>query len=103
MASCPGICARRMLFEYVERKRKESSGAQLHVTYLLAGDLLHDGHLVRAAGTALGTSAHSCAQGGEAVPGGGQAVPRRVSCHQPCPWAPSRGWQGGCPQGVPSS
>ncbi|KFV63200.1 DNA polymerase delta subunit 3, partial [Dryobates pubescens] len=37
--------AKQMLFDYVERKRKESSGAQLHVTYLVAGDLLQNGHL----------------------------------------------------------
>ncbi|NWH39585.1 DPOD3 polymerase, partial [Chloropsis hardwickii] len=35
----------RMLYDYVERKRKESSGAQLHVTYLLAGNLLQNGHV----------------------------------------------------------
>lgn len=36
----------RMLYDYVERKRKENSGAQLHVTYLLAGNLLQNGHVV---------------------------------------------------------
>ncbi|NXV00670.1 DPOD3 polymerase, partial [Cettia cetti] len=35
----------RMLYEYVERKRKENSGAQLHVTYLVAGNLLQKGHV----------------------------------------------------------
>ncbi|NWZ42897.1 DPOD3 polymerase, partial [Brachypodius atriceps] len=35
----------RMLYEYVERKRKENSGAQLHVTYLVAGNLLQNGHV----------------------------------------------------------
>lgn len=36
----------RMLYDYVERKRKENSGAQLHVTYLVAGNLLQNGHVV---------------------------------------------------------
>ncbi|NWT45476.1 DPOD3 polymerase, partial [Rissa tridactyla] len=35
----------RMLYDYVERKRKENSGAQLHVTYLVAGDLIQNGHV----------------------------------------------------------
>ncbi|NXT18230.1 DPOD3 polymerase, partial [Syrrhaptes paradoxus] len=35
----------RMLYDYVERKRKENSGAQLHVTYLVAGSLKQNGHL----------------------------------------------------------
>ncbi|NXO65230.1 DPOD3 polymerase, partial [Phainopepla nitens] len=35
----------RMLYDYVERKRKENSGAQLHVTYLVAGNLLQNGHV----------------------------------------------------------
>uniref|UniRef100_A0A140LHJ0 DNA polymerase delta subunit 3 n=1 Tax=Mus musculus TaxID=10090 RepID=A0A140LHJ0_MOUSE len=33
-----------MLYEYVERKRKENSGAQLHVTYLVSGSLIQNGH-----------------------------------------------------------
>ncbi|NXM70088.1 DPOD3 polymerase, partial [Serilophus lunatus] len=37
--------AKQMLFDYVERKRKENSGAQLHVTYLVAGNLLQNGHV----------------------------------------------------------
>ncbi|NXO90084.1 DPOD3 polymerase, partial [Certhia brachydactyla] len=37
--------AKQMLYDYVERKRKESSGAQLHVTYLVAGNLLQNGHV----------------------------------------------------------
>ncbi|NXH14578.1 DPOD3 polymerase, partial [Bucco capensis] len=37
--------AKQMLYDYVERKRKENSGAQLHVTYLVAGDLLQNGHM----------------------------------------------------------
>ncbi|NXI96432.1 DPOD3 polymerase, partial [Psophia crepitans] len=37
--------AKQMLYDYVERKRKENSGAQLHVTYLVAGDLLQNGHV----------------------------------------------------------
>ncbi|XP_063162074.1 DNA polymerase delta subunit 3 [Candoia aspera] len=36
--------AKQMLYDYVERKRKENSGAQLHVTYLLAGNLVQNGH-----------------------------------------------------------
>ncbi|XP_034343808.1 DNA polymerase delta subunit 3 isoform X2 [Arvicanthis niloticus] len=36
--------AKQMLYEYVERKRKENSGAQLHVTYLVSGSLLQNGH-----------------------------------------------------------
>ncbi|XP_009078204.1 PREDICTED: DNA polymerase delta subunit 3 [Acanthisitta chloris] len=36
--------AKQMLYEYVERKRKENSGAQLHVTYLVAGNLIQNGH-----------------------------------------------------------
>lgn len=39
----------RMLYDYVERKRKENSGAQLHVTYLVAGNLLQNGHFVSGA------------------------------------------------------
>lgn len=35
-----------MLYDYVERKRKENSGAQLHVTYLVAGNLIQNGHVV---------------------------------------------------------
>ncbi|NXD88389.1 DPOD3 polymerase, partial [Halcyon senegalensis] len=35
----------RMLYDYVERKRKENSGAQLHVTYLVAGNLMQNGHM----------------------------------------------------------
>ncbi|XP_074996533.1 DNA polymerase delta subunit 3 isoform X3 [Calonectris borealis] len=34
-----------MLYDYVERKRKENSGAQLHVTYLVAGNLMQNGHV----------------------------------------------------------
>ncbi|KAF0886183.1 DPOD3 polymerase, partial [Crocuta crocuta] len=34
----------RMLYDYVERKRKENSGAQLHVTYLVSGSLIQNGH-----------------------------------------------------------
>ncbi|XP_077030749.1 DNA polymerase delta subunit 3 isoform X1 [Agelaius phoeniceus] len=37
--------AKQMLYDYVERKRRENSGAQLHVTYLLAGNLLQNGHV----------------------------------------------------------
>ncbi|XP_027762645.1 DNA polymerase delta subunit 3 isoform X1 [Empidonax traillii] len=37
--------AKQMLYDYVERKRKENSGAQLHVTYLVAGDLRQNGHV----------------------------------------------------------
>ncbi|KAM6100693.1 DNA polymerase delta subunit 3 isoform 1-T1 [Theristicus caerulescens] len=36
--------AKQMLYDYVERKRKENSGAQLHVTYLVAGNLMQNGH-----------------------------------------------------------
>ncbi|XP_052013669.1 DNA polymerase delta subunit 3 isoform X2 [Apodemus sylvaticus] len=36
--------AKQMLYEYVERKRKENSGAQLHVTYLVSGSLMQNGH-----------------------------------------------------------
>ncbi|NXI23018.1 DPOD3 polymerase, partial [Sterrhoptilus dennistouni] len=35
----------RMLYDYVERKRKENSGAQLHVTYLVAGNVLQNGYV----------------------------------------------------------
>ncbi|NWV38152.1 DPOD3 polymerase, partial [Grantiella picta] len=35
----------RMLYDYVERKRKENSGAQLHVTYLVAGNLPQNGYV----------------------------------------------------------
>lgn len=35
-----------MLYDYVERKRKENSGAQLHVTYLVSGSLIQNGHSV---------------------------------------------------------
>ncbi|NXD45344.1 DPOD3 polymerase, partial [Copsychus sechellarum] len=37
--------AKQMLYDYVERKRKENSGAQLHVTYLVSGNLLQNGHV----------------------------------------------------------
>ncbi|NXI51153.1 DPOD3 polymerase, partial [Chloroceryle aenea] len=37
--------AKQMLYDYVERKRKENSGAQLHVTYLVAGNLMQNGHM----------------------------------------------------------
>ncbi|NXB58723.1 DPOD3 polymerase, partial [Struthidea cinerea] len=37
--------AKQMLYDYVERKRKENSGAQLHVTYLVAGNFLQNGHV----------------------------------------------------------
>ncbi|KAJ6664766.1 hypothetical protein lerEdw1_005738 [Lerista edwardsae] len=37
--------AKQMLYDYVEKKRKENSGAQLHVTYLLAGNLIQNGHV----------------------------------------------------------
>ncbi|KAJ7320579.1 hypothetical protein JRQ81_020090 [Phrynocephalus forsythii] len=37
--------AKQMLYDYVERKRKENSGVQLHVTYLVAGNLLQNGYL----------------------------------------------------------
>uniref|UniRef100_A0A670ZPC1 DNA polymerase delta subunit 3 n=1 Tax=Pseudonaja textilis TaxID=8673 RepID=A0A670ZPC1_PSETE len=36
--------AKQMLYDYVERKRKENAGAQFHVTYLLAGNLVQNGH-----------------------------------------------------------
>ncbi|XP_055479580.1 DNA polymerase delta subunit 3 isoform X1 [Psammomys obesus] len=36
--------AKQMLYEYVEKKRKENSGAQLHVTYLVSGSLTQNGH-----------------------------------------------------------
>ncbi|XP_037696573.1 DNA polymerase delta subunit 3 [Choloepus didactylus] len=36
--------AKQMLYDYVERKRKENSGAQLHVTYLVSGSLVQDGY-----------------------------------------------------------
>lgn len=36
--------AKQMLCEYVERKWKENSGAQLHVTYLVSGSLIQKGH-----------------------------------------------------------
>ncbi|XP_059960999.1 DNA polymerase delta subunit 3 [Mesoplodon densirostris] len=36
--------AKQMLYDYVERKRKENSGAQLHVTYLVSGNLIQNGH-----------------------------------------------------------
>ncbi|XP_070605519.1 DNA polymerase delta subunit 3 isoform X2 [Erythrolamprus reginae] len=36
--------AKQMLYDYVERKRKENAGVQLHVTYLLAGNLVQNGH-----------------------------------------------------------
>lgn len=35
-----------MLYDYVERKRKENSGTQLHVTYLVSGSLIQNGHSV---------------------------------------------------------
>uniref|UniRef100_A0A2K6E1F7 DNA polymerase delta subunit 3 n=1 Tax=Macaca nemestrina TaxID=9545 RepID=A0A2K6E1F7_MACNE len=38
--------AKQMLYDYVERKRKENSGAQLHVTYLVSGSLIQNGHSV---------------------------------------------------------
>ncbi|NXN97951.1 DPOD3 polymerase, partial [Rhinopomastus cyanomelas] len=37
--------AKQMLYDYTERKRKENSGAQLHVTYLVAGNLMQNGHM----------------------------------------------------------
>ncbi|KFP09468.1 DNA polymerase delta subunit 3, partial [Egretta garzetta] len=37
--------AKQMLYDYVERKRKENSGAQLHVTYLVAGNLMQNGQV----------------------------------------------------------
>ncbi|XP_054432243.1 DNA polymerase delta subunit 3 isoform X2 [Pteronotus mesoamericanus] len=36
--------AKQMLYDYVERKRKENSGAQLHVTYLVSGSLVQNGY-----------------------------------------------------------
>ncbi|XP_058161928.1 DNA polymerase delta subunit 3 isoform X2 [Dasypus novemcinctus] len=36
--------AKQMLYDYVERKRKENSGAQLHVTYLVSGNLIQNGY-----------------------------------------------------------
>lgn len=42
-----------MLYEYVERKRKENLGAQLHVTYLVSGSLIQDGHSVSSLVTSL--------------------------------------------------
>ncbi|XP_021098842.1 DNA polymerase delta subunit 3 isoform X2 [Heterocephalus glaber] len=36
--------AKQMLYDYVERKRKENSGAQLHVTYLVSGSFIQNGH-----------------------------------------------------------
>jgi hypothetical protein len=42
-----------MLYEYVERKRKENSGAQLHVTYLVSGSLIQNGHSVSSLVTRL--------------------------------------------------
>ncbi|KAG8534561.1 hypothetical protein GDO81_019142 [Engystomops pustulosus] len=36
----------RMLYDYVTRKRKENQSAQVHVTYLLSGKSLQDGHPV---------------------------------------------------------
>ncbi|KAK9402666.1 DNA polymerase delta subunit 3 [Crotalus adamanteus] len=36
--------AKQMLYDYIERKRKENAGAQLHVTYLLAGNVVQNGH-----------------------------------------------------------
>ncbi|XP_060091196.1 DNA polymerase delta subunit 3 [Heteronotia binoei] len=36
--------AKQMLYDYVERKRKENSGAQLHVVYLVAGNIVQNGH-----------------------------------------------------------
>ncbi|XP_067889115.1 DNA polymerase delta subunit 3 isoform X2 [Heterodontus francisci] len=35
--------AKQMLYYYVERKRKENSGAQIHVTYLVSGKAVEDG------------------------------------------------------------
>ncbi|XP_054829730.1 DNA polymerase delta subunit 3 [Eublepharis macularius] len=37
--------AKQMLYDYVERKRKENSGAQLHVIYLVAGNLVQNGFM----------------------------------------------------------
>lgn len=36
--------AKQLLYHYVERKRKENSGAQLHVTYLVSGKSQEDGN-----------------------------------------------------------
>ncbi|XP_072466955.1 DNA polymerase delta subunit 3 isoform X2 [Notamacropus eugenii] len=36
--------AKQMLYDYVERKRKENSGAQLHVTYLVSGNFVQNGN-----------------------------------------------------------
>ncbi|KAM3837498.1 DNA polymerase delta subunit 3 [Vipera latastei] len=36
--------AKQMLYDYMERKRKENAGAQLHVTYLVAGNVVQNGH-----------------------------------------------------------
>ncbi|XP_078258071.1 DNA polymerase delta subunit 3 isoform X2 [Rhinoraja longicauda] len=36
--------AKQLLYYYVERKRKENSGAQLHVTYLVSGKAQEDGN-----------------------------------------------------------
>ncbi|KAM9220798.1 DNA polymerase delta subunit 3 isoform 2-T2 [Dugong dugon] len=36
--------AKQMLYDYVERKRKENSGAQLHVTYLVSGSFIQNGY-----------------------------------------------------------
>ncbi|XP_071989908.1 DNA polymerase delta subunit 3 isoform X2 [Engystomops pustulosus] len=36
--------AKQMLYDYVTRKRKENQSAQVHVTYLLSGKSLQDGH-----------------------------------------------------------
>ncbi|XP_040140871.2 DNA polymerase delta subunit 3 isoform X2 [Ictidomys tridecemlineatus] len=36
--------AKQMLYDYVERKRRENSGAQLHVTYLVSGSIIQNGH-----------------------------------------------------------
>ncbi|XP_069496266.1 DNA polymerase delta subunit 3 [Ambystoma mexicanum] len=36
--------AKQMLYDYVERKRKDNAGAQLHVTYLVTGKHLQNGY-----------------------------------------------------------
>ncbi|KAG9467164.1 hypothetical protein GDO78_015479 [Eleutherodactylus coqui] len=36
--------AKQMLYDYVTRKRKENHSAQVHVTYLVSGKCLQDGH-----------------------------------------------------------
>lgn len=36
--------AKQMLYDYVERKRKENSGVQLHVTYLVTGKHVQNGY-----------------------------------------------------------